>query len=77
MNVLQFNSLTTRPVDLSVWAAGSVLLYGPDVHHAGPEDIEGSSSSPSRIPLRWYQGKNQLNSPGARPPDQPESRTST
>lgn len=60
------------PVDLSVGPAGSGHRCGPDHHHAGTEDSQGSSSSPGRVPLRWYQGKKHLD---LRTSDQTKNQT--
>lgn len=66
-------TVTVYPVDLSVGSAGSDHLCGPDHHHAGAEDTQGSPPSPGCVPLRWYQGKNQLNSLDLHPSDQTEN----
>lgn len=49
---------TVYSVDVSVGPAGSHHLCGPVQHRQGPEDSQASPSSPGRVPLGWYQGKN-------------------
>lgn len=53
-------------VDRSRGSAGSDRPCGPDHHHASAEDAQGAPSSPGRVPLRWYQGKNRPNSQPSR-----------
>lgn len=53
-------------VDRSHGSAGSDRPRGPDRHHASAEDAQGAPSSPGRVPLRRYQGKNQPNSQPSR-----------